>query len=55
MAFLKVKLCSVLYLWKKKKSTLHHYTLMENEVYDAAACQRMGWEKPTLRPDNEKQ
>lgn len=38
MAFLKVRLCSMLFSWKK--ITIHTHTLMANEMYDTAVCQR---------------
>lgn len=48
MAFLKVRLCSVLFSWDGggEKRT-HSHTLMANEVHEAAVCPWMG--TPTVQ------
>lgn len=44
MAFLKVRLCSVLFSWGGGKKCTHTHTLMANEVHKTAVC--CGWERP---------
>ena len=45
MAFLKVRLCSVLFSWGKKERK-HTPTLVANEVPDTAVCQKKGKNPP---------